>query len=395
MSKLSFDSVDVLIYDPVAANRTATRAAMYALGFRRTETVSSLETFVEAMQKSPPDIALCEAQGAAEELCATIQQLRQGGAGHNPFIVIIVTAWDKSTAMINRVVSSGADDLLLRPFSTALLGSRIEAHIERRKGFVITTDYVGPDRRKDAVRASDAELFDPPNSLKMKAKDKLPSDVIARRLDSELRAAREKLSSEKLRRDAFQVCILWRLVQEAPLVSGQTSPELAQAADAGQVHRGAQHRHGIPAGGGMVPVGAGGDRRIGAGRGPQRLHASAGSCRAQPAPGLPSRKNGGRPAFRNRRHRRAVTRAQPGRRAGVLTDMLSLCVAHDQALSMRAAWRIYSRSSLARPAHVFVRKPRLIYCSRSTVLLQCDINARHGNLHCPGRDPREETRIIG
>jgi len=226
MSKLSFDSVDVLIYDPVPANRTATRAAMYALGFRRTETVSSLEAFVEAMQKSPPDIALCEAQGAAEDLCATIQQMRQGGAGHNPFVVIIVTAWEKSTTMINRVVSSGADDLLLRPFSTALLGSRIETHVERRKNFVITTDYVGPDRRKDAVRANDAELFEPPNSLKMKAKDRLPSDVIARRLDSELKAAREKLSSEKLRRDAFQVCILWRLAQEAPLAAGQASPDL-------------------------------------------------------------------------------------------------------------------------------------------------------------------------
>jgi CheY-like chemotaxis protein len=169
---------------------------------------------------------VCEAQGAAEELCATIQQLRQGSAGHNPFIVIIVTAWEKNTAMINRVVSSGADDLLLRPFSTALLGSRIETHIERRKGFVITTEYVGPDRRKDSGRPSDAELFEPPNSLKMKAKDKLPNDVIARRLDAELKSAREKLTSEKLRRDAFQVCILWRLVQDAALVSGQSSPDL-------------------------------------------------------------------------------------------------------------------------------------------------------------------------
>ena len=71
------------------------------------------------------------------------------------------------------MVSSGADDLLLRPFSTALLGQRIEAHIDRRKGFVITTDYVGPDRRKDNSRASNVELFEPPNSLKMKAKDKL------------------------------------------------------------------------------------------------------------------------------------------------------------------------------------------------------------------------------
>ena len=112
------------------------------------------------MQKRPPDLVLCEAQGAGDELCAAIQHLRQGGAGYNPFIVIIVTAWEKSTGLINRVVNSGADDLLLRPFSTALLGQRIEAHIDRRKGFVITTDYVGPDRRREPARsAANAEMF--------------------------------------------------------------------------------------------------------------------------------------------------------------------------------------------------------------------------------------------
>jgi DNA-binding response OmpR family regulator len=229
MTRLLFDSVDVLIYDPVPSNRTATRAALYALGFRRTETVSTLEAFVESVQKNPPDIALCEAQGAAEELCATIQQLRQGGAGHNPFIVIIVTAWEKTSGLIQRVVSSGADDLLLRPFSTALLGQRIETHVERRKGFVITTDYVGPDRRSDkSIRTANADLFDPPNSLKMKAKDKLSADVIAKKLDTELKSAREKLTSEKLRRDSFQVCILWRLMQEEAVVAGQVSPDLAR-----------------------------------------------------------------------------------------------------------------------------------------------------------------------
>jgi DNA-binding response OmpR family regulator len=185
-----------------------------------------LESFVEAIQKRPPDLALCEAQGADEELCRTIQQLRQGAGGYNPFVVVIVTAWEKTTGLINRVVSSGADDLLLRPFSTALLGSRIEAHIERRKGFVITTEYVGPDRRKDVVRASNIELFEPPNSLKMKAKDKLSADVIAKRLDSELKAARDKISSEKLRRDSFQVCILWRLMQETRGEEGGQPAEL-------------------------------------------------------------------------------------------------------------------------------------------------------------------------
>jgi CheY-like chemotaxis protein len=225
MGRLSFDTVNALIYDPVSVNRTATRAALYALGFRRTETVPSLDGFLESVQKAPPDIALCEAQGASDQLCNAIQSLRQGGAGHNPFIVIIVTAWEKNTGLIQRVVSSGADDLLLRPFSTGLLGQRIETHIERRKGFVITSDYVGPDRRKDNSRPSNVDLFAPPNSLKMKAKDKISADTVARMLDAELKAACGKLHAEKLRRDSFQACILWRLMQDA-LPGRETPPEL-------------------------------------------------------------------------------------------------------------------------------------------------------------------------
>ena len=228
MSKLSFDSVDVLIYDPVSANRAATRAAMYTLGFRKTETVPTLENFLESVQKSPPDIVLCESQGQVEELCSVIQQMRQGAAGYNPFLVIIVTAWENSANLINQVISSGADDLLLRPFSTALLRQRIEAHADRRKGFVITTDYVGPDRRKDNNRPSNVEMFEPPNSLKMKAKDKLSADDIARKLDAELKTAREKLTSEKLRRDCFQVCVLWRLLQDQPVAAGRPPQDLVK-----------------------------------------------------------------------------------------------------------------------------------------------------------------------
>ena len=223
MARLIYDSVEALIYDPVSANRTATRAALYSLGFRRTETVPTLESMVEIIQKQAPDIVLAEAQGAADELCLAIQQLRQGAAGYNPFIVIMVTAWEKSSALITKVVNSGADDLLLRPFSTALLGTRIEAHIERRKGFVITTEYVGPDRRRDMARSGDTEMFDPPNSLKMKAKDKMSADIIAKRLDAELQVARGKLTGEKLRRDSFQLCILWRLMQE----QGRDAPPFA------------------------------------------------------------------------------------------------------------------------------------------------------------------------
>lgn len=230
MGRLSYDSVDVLIYDPVPANRAATRAALYSLGFRHTVNVATPEDFVDAIRRAPPDIALCEADDGGAALCDIIRQVRQGNACINPFIVIIVTAWEKSGSLINRVVSSGADDLLLRPFSTAVLGSRIAAHIDRRKGFVVTTDYVGPDRRHDDSRPSDAELFQPPNSLRMKARDRLSADVVTRRLEEELKQAREKLHCEKLRRDSFQLCVLWRLLQEQPRASGAAASDLDKVA---------------------------------------------------------------------------------------------------------------------------------------------------------------------
>ncbi len=213
MTQLSYDTADTLVFDPVIANRTATRMALYNLGFRRIEAVATLDAFLEAVKRRPPDLALCEAQGAAIDLCTAIQNVRLGLTGYNPFIVIIVTAWEQSGNLVTRVLNSGADDLLLRPFSTATLGQRLLSHIERRKGFVITSEYVGPDRRRDAGRPSSVELFQPPNSLRMKTKEGLTTEEATQKLDQELKVAREALNSEKLKRDAFQICVLWRLMQ--------------------------------------------------------------------------------------------------------------------------------------------------------------------------------------
>ncbi|MBS0274426.1 MAG: hypothetical protein JSR55_08495 [Proteobacteria bacterium] len=216
MSRLSYETAETLVYDPVAANRTATRSLLYTIGFRRIETVSTLSDLHECMKRRPPDLVLCEAQGVEADLCKMIQDLRQGATGYNPFVVIIVTAWENSGALVTSVINSGADDLLLRPFSTTVLGARILSHVERRKSFVITTDYVGPDRNKEPGKRSNVQLFQPPNSLKLKVKEPMTSEEATQKLGVMLKSAREMLNTEKLRRDAFQVCILWRLLQDNP-----------------------------------------------------------------------------------------------------------------------------------------------------------------------------------
>jgi DNA-binding response OmpR family regulator len=214
MSRISYDTVETLLYDPVAPNRAMTRSALYAMGFRRIESVATLEAFNECVMRRPPDLAVAESQGVEDQLCESIQAVRQGLVAYNPFLVLIVTAWENQNSLVQRVLNSGADDLLLRPFSATLLESRIKQHVERRKGFVITSDYIGPDRRRlNSRRPDSAELFQPPNSLKMKAKERISSEEAAQRLDAELQSARKTLTNEKLRRDVFQICVLWRIMQ--------------------------------------------------------------------------------------------------------------------------------------------------------------------------------------
>lgn len=214
MEKLIYETCSAVIHDPIGPHRNATRTALYALGFRQVETVPTLEGFNDAIWRTTPDLAICEAQGADVELCEMIQNIRQGNIGHtNPFLVVIVTAWEKTHSLVQRVLNSGADDLILRPLTVNTLSQRIDTHALRRKNFVITHDYVGPDRRSDPRRSSNVPPFVPPNSLKMKALDGLTISDVQVRLNKDLRAARDTLHTQKLRRDVFQICVLWRLLQ--------------------------------------------------------------------------------------------------------------------------------------------------------------------------------------
>jgi hypothetical protein len=64
----------------------------------------------------------------------------------------------------------------------------------------------------------------------MKARDRLSADLVAQRMDAELKVACDILHSEKLRHDAFQICILWRLIQ-SQRKSARTSADIVKVKD--------------------------------------------------------------------------------------------------------------------------------------------------------------------
>ncbi|MFT3808761.1 MAG: hypothetical protein QM698_02480 [Micropepsaceae bacterium] len=222
MQQPRYDSVTVALYDPVALNRNATRNVMYSLGFREIESYGALEDLRRAMATRDFDLVALEGSSVEDPVYDFIRRVRRGEIPCNPFAVVVVTTWLPEAQLVRKVMDAGADDLLTRPFSTAMLGERLRTHAHARKGFVVTADYVGPDRRKDASRPNSARPIDVVNSLKMKAvegKSGYEAQIAVRAGVSE---GRKSINAERMRRAAFQIGVIAGFVHQQANRTDQT-----------------------------------------------------------------------------------------------------------------------------------------------------------------------------
>lgn len=222
-----YDLANALVCDPVAANRMASRNALFGMGFRNIEMIGSCDDLRQWLGDNDTDLLVIEASENVDEACRVMQEIRQGNTGRNPFLIIIATTWQTSGEIVRGVVSAGADDLLVRPFSVKQVADRIRTHVDARKGFVVTSDYIGPDRRRDSQRPSDAQLITVPNSLKLRAAEGLPAQAAAALAARAIEKSRSLVNLEKMRRSAFQIGVLADFLKEAAKTGA--SPEMRHA----------------------------------------------------------------------------------------------------------------------------------------------------------------------
>ncbi len=204
-----------MVCDPVPANRMASRNALFGMGFRNIEMVASVDDLRQWLGENDTDLLMIEASDGASDACRVIQEIRQGTTGRNPFLIIIATIWQTAAEVVRGVVGAGADDLLVRPLSVKQVADRVRTHVDARKGFVVTSEYIGPDRRRDAQRPSDAQLISVPNSLKLRAADGLPAQAAAALAARAIEKSRSLVNLEKMRRSAFQIGVLADFLKEA------------------------------------------------------------------------------------------------------------------------------------------------------------------------------------
>ena len=207
MAPLRYELASAAVYDPIAMNRNATRNVLYALGFREIESYAALEDLRRAMATRDFDLILTEAPTAGEPVYDYISRVRRGERGNNPFAILLITTWQAEGGMVRQALDCGADDIICRPFSTATLGERIRTHVLNRKGFVVTSDYIGPDRRTDTVR-SGVKPIAVVNSMRLKAVEGMSGQAAQAATQMAVEEGRHAVNEERMRRAAFQIGVI-------------------------------------------------------------------------------------------------------------------------------------------------------------------------------------------
>ncbi|MCR9254866.1 MAG: hypothetical protein NXI16_02085 [Alphaproteobacteria bacterium] len=202
------------------AMRDTLRDAGYG-GFR---TVVSPDNMPDALGETLPDLVIADIKFLGSPAGKLVREVRSGKIGDNPYIPIIVMIFEHDAHFLKAMVDSGVDDVLVKPAAPATLLAKVKMMAERRKPFVVTSEYIGPDRRKGsrADEANPIPRFEVPNTLGDKVKGR-PVDEQA--LKKAIQATRGQINDERLRRNGFQIGFLAR--QVVPALRGEVEePQL-------------------------------------------------------------------------------------------------------------------------------------------------------------------------
>jgi DNA-binding response OmpR family regulator len=96
-----------------------------------------------------PDILIADWDLDGGQGLHLVRRLRSGEAGGEyRKLPVIILATHHATGDVERARNAGADEFVLRPFSTFTLAKRIQEVLVRKREFIESPDYVGPCRRR-------------------------------------------------------------------------------------------------------------------------------------------------------------------------------------------------------------------------------------------------------
>jgi len=216
MTTPNFESVTALVADASRTVVAEIESALKGLGLRNVRATASLAQTTQRLGETPCDLLVIGSEWPDGNVSELITAARHGEAGGNPFLGVVVTGPDNKSPDAGFIMRHGAEEFITPPFAAAGLLRCLETLIGSRKPFVVTSDYVGPDRRGGEGRASLIPLLDVPNTLREKIGGTYDADAATRAIA----AMMAEINIQKLQRHVEKVGLLINRVAPDMMVDG-------------------------------------------------------------------------------------------------------------------------------------------------------------------------------
>ncbi|MEH6403135.1 MAG: response regulator [Sneathiella sp.] len=203
-----YQLASVLLFDPQTAMRHSTRTALLNIGFGEVEAVSDHDIFLKKARSGNFDLVIGDTRSNDGNTVELVRQIRHNELGRNPFVNVIITLWDASPDHVQSIIDSGADDLISRPMSTKQISERIGGLVRSRKPFIVTSNYIGPERRTIVRGLTTGSHMVVPNSLQAKVEDRPDLDATPENISAALGAVNSRkisIYTEQFLRSSSQI----------------------------------------------------------------------------------------------------------------------------------------------------------------------------------------------
>lgn len=178
--------IAVLVVDDHAGGRRLVADVLRAGGVGRVVAAESGAEGLSRLVDVKPDLLITDRRMPGIDGVKVVRTVRQAAVNGdpripNPRLPIIMLSGDRSQKDVEEARSAGADAFLMKPFTPAKVLERVSTVLGRPTDFVISSAYVGPDRRRESLASYRGLLRrrgDAPDPVDAAARDILCMQVI-------------------------------------------------------------------------------------------------------------------------------------------------------------------------------------------------------------------------
>jgi DNA-binding response OmpR family regulator len=227
-----FDKVRALLAIPDRALMSSVRHSIGARGLRMMQEAATLEDVHTGLKAGHVDLLITTPELQGGDFGQMLQEMRHHRIGDNPYVIVMTLMENAVPAMVKRVVDCGTDDVLLMPQLPAQVVTRLDGFVASRKNFVITHDYIGPDRRTgERTGAMPAPRLEVPNPVRWQ----VVANADRNSLERSIHQTNLRINIHKMRRYSLQVTYLVERIVEAYNAPDSQAEMLADANSLGLV----------------------------------------------------------------------------------------------------------------------------------------------------------------